>query len=109
MLRLMLIVVVALALGFAPVPFPKPDPSAADLKAIQGEWVNASRPTIGYKVEKDTMGVYDHGELCTRLRIVLKGATLPKSFEMFNVTYDPDDPSPTVHGVYKLDKATLTI
>jgi uncharacterized protein (TIGR03067 family) len=106
--RLILIVVSVLLLGFAPVPFPKPDTSEADLKAMQGDWVEttAEGEVLWARFDGASLKIIRSGEIVGRFTLTLNGAIRPKSMDLYLGQATSEI---ALRCIYKFERETLTI
>jgi uncharacterized protein (TIGR03067 family) len=108
--RLILIVVAALALGFAPVPFPKPPSAEADLKAMQGDWVDEKfHPRWGgviFRFNGAKLEIIPIYGVRGDFTVTLNASVYPKCFDYREKGSRLED---TYRGIYRIDKDTLTI
>ncbi|MBY0228758.1 MAG: TIGR03067 domain-containing protein [Gemmataceae bacterium] len=118
MRRIVLLVVAVAGLGFAPAPFlKKPVPAEADLKALQGEWVEARASVSGGAAEKqeiDTrivvaasrLAFIQDGKETVRWNFALDPRTRPKTMDMGAGSAD----EPVCYRlIYRLEGDTLIL
>jgi uncharacterized protein (TIGR03067 family) len=115
-MRLAALLLAVLAMGFAPAPFPRPDKGAADLKKIQGQWVQVAfrrggdAKSVGnmtLEISGDRLKWFRRGEPTVEWAVKLNGKEKPGRLESKGVAGSVQ--GFVFRGVYRLEGNTLTI
>jgi uncharacterized protein (TIGR03067 family) len=84
MFRLFPVLIVVISLGFAPAPFLVPSPgSAADLKALEGEW--ELKPGYTMTIKGDCWTDSFRGEVRVRWRVTYGPPGFPRAIDLQNL------------------------